>query len=223
MSATVRNCLEAGACPRFWDRLVSCPEPAIKTRDRVVFSANTCILLLDRRPGLGESTVSIEPHPTTANCRRLLERGDHVLIGVSPFNSKFNQSYLTRLFTWAATSFDRFTVALPGEREAALALEAAGTPAVKAARKTRHELNRNTRTIYAALDAAGVARNGDTLIRVSDFAADRAYRSMVDTAEATYRDNPVFRTACQETSAMVVRAGHAHRPEPWRERALAIY
>src|SRR5262245_33477916 len=81
---------------------------------------------------IGCPTVDMEEHPATANCGRLLERGDHVLIGVSPFNSRFNESYLTRLFRWAATNFDRFTVLLPGEQELALTLEAAGTQANKA-------------------------------------------------------------------------------------------
>jgi len=170
-----------------------------------VFSDDFGGLLIHRRASLSSPTVALEAHPTTANYRRLLERGDHVLLGVSPFNTQFNESYLTRLFIWAGTTFDRFTVVLPGERETALTLEAAGTPAVKAARKARRELNRITRLIHAALEAAQVAHNGDTLIRLSDFAADPAYRGMVEAAEATYRDNPIFRAACQEMSALVVR------------------
>jgi cyclo(L-leucyl-L-leucyl) synthase len=158
-----------------------------------------------RRAGPGCPTVAFEAHPTTANCRRLLERGNHVLIGVSPFNTQFNELYLTRLFVWAATTFDRLTVVLPGEREAALTLEAAGTPAGRAARRTRRELNRVTVLIHSALEAAQVAHDGDTLVRLSDFATDPAYRGMVEAAEAAYRDSPIFRAACREMSALVVR------------------
>ena len=37
--------------------------------------------------------VAIEPNPVTANRRRLLDRGENVLLGVSPFNTQFNKSY----------------------------------------------------------------------------------------------------------------------------------
>jgi tRNA-dependent cyclodipeptide synthase len=154
---------------------------------------------------LGRTATAIKPHPATENCQRLLARGEHVLLGVSPFNTKFTESYVTQLIRWADETFDSFTIALPGAREAALMLEAAGTPAGKAARKTRHELNRNTRLIQAALKSAGVPHDERTVVRVSDFSDIPAYRAMVEAAETTYRDNSDFRAACQEMSALVVR------------------
>ncbi|BDU74679.1 hypothetical protein METEAL_38530 [Mesoterricola silvestris] len=39
--------------------------------------------------------------PETHNCRRLLQGGEHALLGVSPFNGRFSRPYLAKLGTWA--------------------------------------------------------------------------------------------------------------------------
>jgi tRNA-dependent cyclodipeptide synthase len=153
---------------------------------------------------LGSSIAAVGAHPATANCQRILDRGEHVLIGVSPFNTRFTKPYLARLFSWAKVVFDDFNVLIPGERQAALMLEAGGTPAPKSVRKSRKELNRVVRLINTALDAARVSPATDAIIRISDFSDHPTYRQMAAAAEATYYDHPCFRAACQEMSGLAV-------------------
>src|SRR5438105_1103608 len=57
-------------------------------------------------------TVSAEP--LTEDCRRVLEFGECILVGLSPYNSFFRPAAVETLVGWAAARFDRVEVLLPG-------------------------------------------------------------------------------------------------------------
>lgn len=90
----------------------------------------------------------------TRNCNEILKRRRHVLIGISPFNSRFSEDYIHRLIGWAVREFQHVSVLLAG-KEAANLLEALGTPNGKAERKVRKEVSRNRRFAEKALEAHG--------------------------------------------------------------------
>ncbi|WP_420468876.1 tRNA-dependent cyclodipeptide synthase, partial [Bacillus licheniformis] len=90
----------------------------------------------------------------TQNCNEILKRRRHVLVGISPFNSRFSEDYIHRLIAWAVREFQSVSVLLAG-KEAANLLEALGTPHGKAERKVRKEVSRNRRFAEKALEAHG--------------------------------------------------------------------
>jgi len=61
----------------------------------------------------------------TPNCERIRQLKEHVLLSISPFNSKFNDCYIERLLYWAASSFSQFDILLPSE-EASFLIKAQG-------------------------------------------------------------------------------------------------
>ena len=102
-----------------------------------------------------ESAFSI--NSATSNCERIRLLKDHVMIGISPFNSKFSDDYIERLLLWVSGSFSNFDFLLPG-LEASFLLEATGKTPTSVARKTRHELNRNMKSIHRAMAVVGAGR-----------------------------------------------------------------
>lgn len=81
----------------------------------------------------------------TKRCTALINLKDHLLIGISPFNSRFSPAYLKSLITWGYNNFSNVDVLLPDLQSAATLLLANGTPRAKALRKSRKELNRHRR------------------------------------------------------------------------------
>jgi len=136
------------------------------------------------------------PAPATGNCGLILRRGEHVLIGISPFNSRFSDSYIEKLVVWGRTNFKRFDLMLPGEADAALLLEAAGAAPEGALRKARHELGRKMKSIHSALHAAGIPQGEARILRFSDFQEDPRYLSIRAQAEQLFLGEREFRDTC---------------------------
>lgn len=135
--------------------------------------------------------------PLSQNCDDIFKRRHHILIGISPFNSRFSDDYIYRLIGWAIREFDDVAVLLAG-KEAANLLEALGTPRVKAERKVRKEVSRNRRSAEKALKAHG----GDpkAIYTFSDFNDHPAYCNMRQEVKNAFLNEENFRNACLEMS-----------------------
>lgn len=143
--------------------------------------------------------------PLSQNCQRIFERRNHILIGISPFNSRFSEEYIYRLIEWSIKEFKDVSVLLAGN-EAANLLEALGTSRVKAERKVRKEVNRNRRFAERALKAHG--GNPEAIYTFSDFLTQPVYCDMRTKIEESFLHQPNFQNACLEMShtAIVGRA-----------------
>lgn len=146
--------------------------------------------------------LSVRGH--SIRCTEVIARRDHVLIGISPFNSRFSPDYVASLLAWASTSFRRVDVLLPDEESAALLLIAAGTPVTKALRKTRKELNRHRRSLRKILDGMGEALSRTRIIEFADYFCNERYRQMKALAQDAFENCAEFRTACLEMSNHVL-------------------
>ncbi|EIM5223736.1 tRNA-dependent cyclodipeptide synthase, partial [Staphylococcus pseudintermedius] len=80
----------------------------------------------------------------TENCKKIYQRKKHVILGISPFTSKYNETYIRKLIQWANTNFKDFSILLAGEESKNL-LECLGYSTTKANRKVRKEVNRQIR------------------------------------------------------------------------------
>ena len=68
----------------------------------------------------------------------------HVILGISPFTSKYNESYIRKIIQWANSNFDDFSILLAGEESKNL-LECLGYSSSKANQKVRKEIKRQIR------------------------------------------------------------------------------
>ena len=144
------------------------------------------------------------PAPATPNCGLILRRREHVLVGVSLFNSRFSDTYIEKLLVWAKQNFHRFDIMLPGEADAAWLLESAGDPPEGAARKARHALGRKMKSLHSALHVAGVKQGEARIFRFSDFREDPLYCSLRDQAEQLFLREEGFRELCSRVSRQAI-------------------
>ncbi|PRX98827.1 tRNA-dependent cyclodipeptide synthase [Allonocardiopsis opalescens] len=163
--------------------------------------------------------------PLTGKCAEIYRRGRHALIGISPFNSKFSTEYLILVARWANETFRSFDFLLAGD-EAALLLEATGTPAGRARYKSRKAVRRNLRSVQDALAHLGRPARA-RILNIADFTGHEVYAMARKEGAAAFAADPEFRAACLEMVDKAVRgrmrtvdvAGSAAVPEQL-ERAV---
>jgi cyclo(L-leucyl-L-leucyl) synthase len=143
-------------------------------------------------------TFSICRHSN--RCTELIARREHLLVGISPFNSRFSTDYVSSLLAWASAEFRRVDVLLPDEESAALLLVASGVPLTKARRKARKELRRHRRALGHILDARGDAASHIRIVAFSDYFLDERYVKLRLAAQNAFETCPEFRDACLDMS-----------------------
>jgi tRNA-dependent cyclodipeptide synthase len=155
----------------------------------------------------------------TENCNVILQKIKHVMLGISPFNSRFSTEYIQALIGWAADNFERVDLLLPSEEEATRLLVAAGTPPVKAARRTRQEVARRLRACEAAIAMASPKTPAIRPVQFFDFKDVPAYNDMYEATRLAFENCEVFRSACltmsnQAVNAKLSQAGELAQPLP---------
>jgi len=152
---------------------------------------------------VASTDLPFQVRPETWNCGRILSAHEHVLLPVSPFNSKFSVSYIEKLIYWAKDSFKRFDFIMPNE-QAAVLLEATGNSPGVAAKKTRHELARNFRSIQQAMVNTGTSEQEARIYRFSDFGNNKLYMSIKNLAKHVFDANEKFRNSCLDMSRQAI-------------------
>lgn len=145
---------------------------------------------------------SIRGH--TSRCEALIAQREHLLVGISPFNSRFSPSYVNALLTWGHSQFSQVDVLLPDEEHAARLLLATGVLPGKATRKTRKELTRHRRSIRQALDSIGARADAARIFDFSDFGAHPCYLRLHTQVNEAFDRCEKFRDACENMSRQAV-------------------
>ncbi|MBF6169959.1 tRNA-dependent cyclodipeptide synthase [Nocardia blacklockiae] len=143
----------------------------------------------------------LQAGPVTSNCAAILERGRHVMLAVSPFNSRYCDAHVARMVEWARHRVLDFDVLLPGEVSTSWLLEACGER--KARAKARHEVARKRRAVERAVRAHDPHR----VVGIHDFAdlaENPQYIQLHAEVRRGYAEDPDFRRACLEMSAQAV-------------------
>ncbi|MED4919407.1 tRNA-dependent cyclodipeptide synthase [Geobacillus thermodenitrificans] len=130
--------------------------------------------------------------PLSRNCEKIYKNKTHILLGISPFNSKFSQNYIHQLIDWSSKNFKNVTVLLAGD-EAKNLLEALGTPTTKAERKVRKEIRRHFRFSEEALRKNG--REID-IYTFSDFKNNKIYNEVYQNVIYYFEKDEKFRKSC---------------------------
>lgn len=140
------------------------------------------------------------------NCSDVIDRREHLLVGISPFNSRFCPHYVESLLAWGFREFDHVDILLPDEASAAILLIASGDSDSKAARKTRKELNRHRRSLQVILSGMGNLRPGSRIIEFSEYFDNPNYAHARDAVQRAFDSCGKFRSACVEMSLHAIRS-----------------
>ncbi|MBC2877234.1 MULTISPECIES: tRNA-dependent cyclodipeptide synthase [Streptomyces] len=141
---------------------------------------------------------AIEMHgePLGENCRRILPRGEHALIGVSAGNSYFNQDRLTGLLDWAERSFEDIDVVYVDTALDEMLLADGRTPesAAKSVKATVRDVRRRIKRARERLGPQGARIRVRALSEIMELPAYQAVRRETDRA---FREDPEFAATCR--------------------------
>ncbi|MEE1752792.1 tRNA-dependent cyclodipeptide synthase [Streptomyces sp. SP18CS02] len=143
--------------------------------------------------------------------RRLLDRREHVLIGLSPFNGYYKPPLIRRLLAWCHTRFEHLDVFVPGY-EAAHTLTSAGLEPREAVHRARRATNQLRNAALGALRDCGVAEAHSHVHTWTTLANRPAYARLHERVRRDYAHDPVIRFACRETARAAVRTHTSEEP-----------
>ncbi|MGP3971592.1 tRNA-dependent cyclodipeptide synthase [Streptomyces sp. 6N223] len=155
--------------------------------------------------------------PLTANCRAILDRGDHVLIGVSPGNSYFSEARITDLLRWAAARFRRVDVVIPDSAEVET-WRALGYADDQAHRRARAKAGRVRNRVTRAWLAAGVPSDRFGLLLLSEIAGWPRYERLLRESEDAIDTDSALHDTYLRVAGKALRS-HLHGAEPTRAQA----
>ncbi|RMI42886.1 tRNA-dependent cyclodipeptide synthase [Streptomyces triticirhizae] len=153
------------------------------------------------RPRLHRRSFVVEPFSEA--CGAVWELRQHVVFGVSPGNSYFNEARLAVLLDWLRAEFARVDVVVPDSalEHTYLALD---YDARRAARKARAETNVLHNRVTRAWDSVGGRRAGDGLHRMSELVPHPVYRERLVECEEALAEDEVLWDTCAEMSREVL-------------------
>jgi tRNA-dependent cyclodipeptide synthase len=152
--------------------------------------------------------------PLTAMCRRVFERGDHVLIGVSTGNSYFNQERLGALLVWAERHFSLIDV-MYVDTHIDTMLEARGLGPDEARRRTKSMLKDVRRRIRRALERVAETERARFRVRaLSEYETLPGYQEVLRRAEPDLDGSGFLARAAGEQVHDLLMSQAPGPPEP---------
>jgi cyclo(L-leucyl-L-leucyl) synthase len=141
----------------------------------------------------------------TQRCESIIRQGEHALIGISPFNSRFSKEYVTSLILFIAERFSHVDILMPCVKEASRLLIASGVEEKKAIKKTERELRRHKKHINALFLTPALQKRKINIIQFSDYAKHPKYLSMKQELEVALTSCERFKRDCLTMSRLAVK------------------
>lgn len=130
-------------------------------------------------------------------------KGEHVLFGISPFNSKFNEEYLNKMLDWGFRNYTYVDVLHPHE-EARYLLMGCGDEENKSRKKSRKEFFRTDRIVSDYLLRTGSNLFSERVLRFYDFYQDPTYQYVLENVRKDYYKDEEFYSLCSEQSRKAI-------------------
>lgn len=158
---------------------------------------------------LAELRHGMYTEPLSESCRRILERGEHALVGVSAGNSYFDQERLTALLEWTRRTFAGVDVVYVDTHIDTMLVADGRTPeyAARSARSTVKDVRRRIRRAVERVDPDGLRIRVRALSELLDTPEYREVRRRTDRALA---EDAGFAATCEEMVGQVLQ----HRMGP---------
>jgi cyclo(L-tyrosyl-L-tyrosyl) synthase len=149
----------------------------------------------------------VTTHALTHNCETLYERGEHAILGISPFNSYFSVATIATLSSWAVRHFKSFHLFIPDETSVytLMALGYDQATAVKKARRQGKYLRNKCLRALGSLNRLG--DEAEVLILDCQYLNQNpSYLATLAFYEKKYARDGEFRASCLEASKQVIEA-----------------
>ncbi|WP_405166501.1 tRNA-dependent cyclodipeptide synthase [Nocardia sp. NBC_01499] len=150
-------------------------------------------------------------HGPTAHERAVIDAGEAIMLGVSPFNSFYRPATIESLVGWAAARFCHVYVLLPG-MEASQRFIAAGMAPRQAVRKIITAVHQQRCAARGALLRAGRSDPDRYVLVWSRFAGNPRYRALRGHVEDAYYTVPPVQVLIRSMVTSVLTQTHGTAP-----------
>lgn len=154
--------------------------------------------------------------------RNVIDKGEAILFGFSPFNPFYNPRSMTRLLEWGAEHFDNVHVLLAGQ-EAAFRFIAAGHPPRDSVRRTIRIVNDIRCVARRTLASVGYENPDQNLHVWTRFAGNNRYRQVRAAAEHAYATVPEMRTVIRSMAESALAGNVSGTPTEGQIDANVCY
>lgn len=146
-----------------------------------------------------ENIDAIVTKCVSENSRRIYEHKDHVLLGISPFNSYYSENNIRCLLQWASTNFSNFNIFIPDTLPIYTFL-ALGYETGKAEKKTRRQVSYLQNKIYKSLSYLNYSseESQKIIINVSSLALNDSYIGLKQRCYDLYHSDIEFQRNCDQ-------------------------
>lgn len=142
--------------------------------------------------------------PVSSKCEEILKKGEHALIGISPFNSYFSEDTIVKLISWGDTNFKDFHLFVPDNLPYFnfLAMDYSHNKALtKTKKQNRYLFNKINRAfLRSGLDA------NNKMIIVSQFSENDMYKDVYNFGIEKYTNDVDFKRKCHNVSKLVLKS-----------------
>jgi len=136
--------------------------------------------------------------PASSRCEEILEKREHVLIGISPLNSYYSEEKITELIRWGHTEFKDFHI-LTADTLFQQNFLAIGYPVDKAKKKTRLNWNslRNKLTrAFLSLQIPEEIYQKKIIALCGKLPENQVYKDLYNSCLKRYNQDPEFKQKC---------------------------
>lgn len=144
--------------------------------------------------------------PISAKCEEILKTQEHILIGISPFNSYYSEQKITQLIYWGKLNFKQFHLFVPNTLPYFNFL-AMGYLPNKAHNKTNRQWNYLKNKIQKALVNNGFSMQhfSEKIITISDhLSKNPIYNQLHQACLKKYDEDSFFKKTCLNVSKIVL-------------------
>ena len=152
--------------------------------------------------------TTITPTLISSLSQELYEKKEHVLLGISPFNSYFSEEMIGHWIQWAERSFASFNIFLPDTLPIHTFM-ALGYSQEKAQSKARRQAAYLKNKVIRALSNRRLTdiNPKDLIIDMGFLEKNEAYNLLKDNCYRLYNKNPNFKKECDQCTEWVLN-GH---------------
>ncbi|MFJ8041879.1 tRNA-dependent cyclodipeptide synthase [Kitasatospora sp. NPDC096147] len=167
---------------------------------------------------LSTSSSTFQALPFSDRCHRVWQRGDHLLIGVSPGNSYFSQLRIAQLVRWGRQFFAAVDV-VHADLHVDAQYAVHGYPAELALRRAAKEVKATRRRIERGVALAG--RAGVGVHALSEFTGTAAYRRLRGEVATGLAEDAELRAATELMAAGFLASRLAEGEAPTADQLAA--
>lgn len=128
---------------------------------------------------------------------------EHVLFGISPFNTKFSELYINNMLDWGFENFRHVDVIHPHE-EAKYLLMGCGNDEVKSKKKSRKEFSSINRIVEDYMKERSCGLCYGQIMKFSDFYDCPVYKDIYDRGVGEFKKYPDFKELCEQQTEKAI-------------------